>query len=98
MELEFLWFWLIGGADEYQTYSKLIGGPYEMGFRLKNLGRKERWSNEAFLFHPWHPGANSNGMDKEDALSGDGKGMNRTALEIISSERVYPLKRTELWG
>jgi len=46
----------IGGADEDLDYLGHICGPYELTFRLTNLGKKETWLRHEFLYHTWHPG------------------------------------------
>ena len=78
----------IGGADEHIDYLGHICGPYEMTFRLVNFGLREIWSDMIFIYHTWHLGT-----DGIDNFLGphDGKNMSSTALEIISSKRIFPL-------
>jgi hypothetical protein len=78
----------IGGADEHMDYLGHICGPYEMTFRLVNLGLTEIWSDTTFIYHTWHPGT-----DGIDNFLGphDGRNMSSTALEVISSKRILPL-------
>ncbi len=78
----------IGGADEHMDYLGHICGPYEMTFRLVNLGLTEIWSDTTFIYHTWHPG--TDGIDNFFGPH-DGKNMSSTALEVISSKRILPL-------
>jgi hypothetical protein len=78
----------IGGADEDMTYLGHICGPYDMTFRLMNLGRRLKWETEEYLYHTWHPGAD--GMDNYLGPH-DGMNMSTTALQALNSGRVYPL-------
>ena len=83
----------IGGADEHEDYLGHICGPYEMTFRLVNFGKKEIWSETEFIYHTWHPGT-----DGENNYMGphDGFNMSSTALDIISSNAVLPLKMNNI--
>ncbi|PYS00936.1 MAG: hypothetical protein DMG12_16430 [Acidobacteria bacterium] len=78
----------IGGADEDLTYLGHICGPYDMTFRLMNLGRRLRWETEEYLYHTWHPGT-----DGTDNYLGphDGMNMSTTAFQALSSGRISPL-------
>ena len=78
----------IGGADEHADYLGHICGPYEMTFRLLNLGRRIEWSRTEFLFHTWHPG-----QDGTNDVMGphDGRNMSTAALEALASGRTRPL-------
>jgi hypothetical protein len=78
----------IGGADEDLTYLGHICGPYDMTFRLMNLGRQLEWENDEYLYHTWHPGT-----DGTDNYLGphDGMNMSTTALQALDSGRIYPL-------
>lgn len=78
----------IGGADEHIDYLGHICGPYEMTFRLINLGRREVWHQAEFLYHTWHPG--QAGMDNHLGPH-DGMHMSTTALESLISRRIMPL-------
>ena len=62
----------IGGADEHIDYLGYICGPYELTFRLTNLGREEHWLQSEFLYHVWHP--NTSGCNVEYKGPEDGKG------------------------
>jgi len=77
----------IGGADEHLDYLGHICGPYDMTFRLVNLGRREVWHNTEFLYHTWHPG--QAGVDNHLGPH-DGRHMSTTALEALSTRRVKP--------
>jgi hypothetical protein len=80
----------IGGADEHIDYLGYICGPYEMTFRLTNLGREERWLRNEYLFHLWHP--NTSGCNVEHKGPDDGRGMSRTAIALRQNGRVAPWK------
>lgn len=82
----------IGGADEHVDYLGHICGPYEMTFRLVNLGRREVWSQMDFTYHTWHPG-----QAGEDNHLGphDGRHVSTTALDALSSGRVMPLAENQ---
>jgi len=78
----------IGGADEHIDYLGHICGPYDMTFRLMNLGRKELWHPTEFLYHVWHPGQ----AGKNNYLGPhDGKHMSTTALGARRTGRILPL-------
>ncbi len=78
----------IGGADQHIDYLGHICGPYEMTFRLLNMGRREVWHASEFMYHSWHPGAY--GADNYLGPH-DGRHMSSTALEALASGRVLPL-------
>ena len=78
----------IGGADEHIDYLGHICGPYDMTFRLFNLGRCEVWHEGEFMYHTWHPGAY--GVDNYLGPH-DGRHMSSTALEALAAGRVLPL-------
>jgi|GEM_PF-2444354 hypothetical protein len=78
----------IGGADEHLDYLGHICGPYELTFRLVNLGRREVWHQSHFIYHTWHPGTDGH---KNYIGPNDGRGMSKTALDIRKSGRVTPL-------
>jgi hypothetical protein len=82
----------IGGADEHIDYLGHICGPYEMTFRLVNLGRREIWHESEFIYHTWHPG--QAGADNYLGPH-DGKQMSTTALAALSSRRVTPLVQNQ---
>lgn len=77
----------IGGADEHIDYVGHICGPYDLTFRLNNLGRKEIWHHKEFLYHTWHPG--SDGVDNYFGPH-DGRNMSTTALNHIATGRTKP--------
>ncbi len=82
----------IGGADEHIDYLGHICGPYEMTFRLVNLGRMEVWHQTEFMYHTWHPG-----QAGEDNYLGphDGRHVSTTALDALISGRTMPLEENE---
>jgi GT2 family glycosyltransferase len=82
----------IGGADMHSDYLGYVCGPYDMTFRLKNLGREEVWHQDEVLYHVWHPGEAGVGN-----YSGphDGLEMSTTALEANQSQRTQPLVENE---
>lgn len=77
----------IGGADEHIDYVGHICGPYDLTFRLSNLGRKEIWHRKEFLYHTWHPG--SDGVNNYLGPH-DGRNMSTTALDHIATGRTSP--------
>lgn len=82
----------IGGADEHIDYLGHICGPYDMTFRLVNLGHRERWHQTEFMYHTWHPG-----QAGEDNYLGphDGRHVSTTALDALISGRTMPLEENE---
>lgn len=85
----------VGGADEHLDYLGYICGPYDMTFRLANLGRREVWFDDLFLVHTWHPSEGGT-----DNLGGpnDGRGMSLRALEARASGRTAPLVENPVIG
>jgi glycosyltransferase involved in cell wall biosynthesis len=77
----------IRGADEHIDYLGYNCGPYDMTFRLVNLGLKEIWHKREFLYHVWHP---SEGGSMNYSGPHDGKNMSTRALENRSNGRVLP--------
>ncbi|MGP0630172.1 glycosyltransferase [Nitrospina sp. 32_T5] len=77
----------IGGADEHIDYLGHVCGPYELTFRLQNFKRKEIWHPSHLLYHVWHPGQAG---DNNYVGPHDGKHMSTTALEALTSGRVFP--------
>ena len=78
----------IGGADEHIHFLGHICGPYDMTFRLINMGRREVWHRSEFMYHTWHPG--QAGVDNYLGPH-DGRHMSTTALNALVSHRVQPL-------
>ncbi len=78
----------IGGADEHMAYLGYICGPYEMTFRLVNIGKKEIWHQEEFIYHTWHPSTNGKGNHSGPH---DGLSMSTIALDVCRTGRVMPL-------
>lgn len=78
----------IGGADEHIDYLGHICGPYDMTFRLVNLGLREVWHSTEFLYHTWHPGQAGVGNYLGPH---DGRHVSTTALDALASRRVMPL-------
>jgi hypothetical protein len=78
----------IGGSDEHLDYLGHVCGPYELTFRLKNLGRREIWHPSELLYHVWHPGQAGSG---NYVGPHDGMHMSSTALEVVESGRIQPL-------
>jgi|GEM_PF-2081489 hypothetical protein len=77
----------IGGADEHIDFIGHICGPYDLTFRLINLGKKEIWHQDEFLYHTWHPG--QAGVDNYLGPH-DGRHMSTTALEALYFLRILP--------
>src|SRR5262249_28117567 len=85
----------IGGADEHLDYLGYLCGPYEMTFRLVNAGMcAERWLEDEFLHHVWHP--NTGGCNTDYQGPSDGRGMALRARDAGASNRVAPKVRTPL--
>jgi hypothetical protein len=82
----------IGGADEHIDYLGHICGPYELTFRLENLGRETKWSKTEFLYHTWHPGSDGVGNYLGPH---DGKNVSTRSLELLDNQRVEPYKFNE---
>ena len=80
-------FLAIGGADEHIDFIGHICGPYDLTFRLINLGREEVWHRREFLYHTWHPGTDGWG---EYLGPHDGYNMSLTSLEVFSTKRTEP--------
>ena len=78
----------IGGADEHIHYLGHICGPYDMTFRLINMGRREIWHPLEFMYHTWHPGQAGAGNYLGPH---DGRHMSTTGLEVLANRRVQPL-------
>lgn len=78
----------VGGADEHIDFVGHICGPYDLTFRLINLGRREIWHDREFTYHSWHPGAS--GVDNYQGPH-DGRQMSSTSLAALSSGRIKPL-------
>lgn len=82
----------IGGADEHLDYVGHVCGPYEMTFRMINLGIRELWHESEFIYHTWHHGQAG---DKNYVGPHDGRLISTTALQALSSGRVMPLVENE---
>jgi hypothetical protein len=80
----------INGADEHIDFLGRICGPYEMTFRLRNLGLREEWSQTEFLYHVWHPGQ-TEGAYADYIGPSDSQNISTTALESLASGRTMPL-------
>lgn len=77
----------IGGADEHIDYLGHICGPYDMTFRLVNLGRTEVWHDSEFTFHTWHPG--QAGVDNYLGPD-DGRHLSSTSLAVLCTQETRP--------
>jgi len=77
----------IGGSDEHVDFVGHICGPYDLTFRLINLGKEEVWHQNEFLYHTWHPGSDGIG---EYLGPHDGHNLSTTSLEALWSGRVEP--------
>jgi len=85
----------IGGADEHVDYLGYICGPYDLTFRLVNYhGRGERWLENEFLYHVWHP--NTSGVNMDYKGANDRRGMSLRALHARASYRIRPYLRNPL--
>ncbi len=81
----------IGGADEHPDYLGYVCGPYEMTIRLLNYGRTERWLEDEWLFHTWHP--NQYGWNTDYHGPHDGCHLALLALEARATFRIAPFQR-----
>ncbi|MCK4602634.1 MAG: glycosyltransferase family 2 protein [Phycisphaerae bacterium] len=80
----------IGGFDEHIDYLGRICGPYDATFRLRNLGKQERWLEDQFVYHVWHPGITED--EYVDYVGpNDGRNISTTALEALETGRTMPL-------
>lgn len=77
----------IEGSDEHVDFIGHICGPYDLTFRLTNLGKMEHWHEREFLYHTWHPGTDGIG---EYLGPHDGYNLSTTSLEAIWSKRIEP--------
>ena len=77
----------MGGADEDIRYLGHICGPYEMTFRLVNMGLQQVWHQKEFIYHTWHPGQAGVG---DYTGPHDGQYMSTMALDAIVTGRVRP--------
>jgi hypothetical protein len=80
-------FLLASGADEHIDFVGHICGPYDLTFRLMNLGKQEVWHETEFLYHTWHPGSDGVG---EYMGPHDGYNLSTTSLEALWSGRTAP--------
>lgn len=77
----------VGGFDVHPHYHGFMCGPYELGFRLENAGRREQWCQDEWLLHTWHPWV----RPEVDALGHhDGRHVSSLALEARRTGRVLP--------
>ena len=88
-----------GGFDEHRSYRGYICGPYELGWRMVNMGIPETWHDEAVCsYHFSHPApASSQGTSfslkrffEIRRPHVDHHAMN--AVEAFSTGRVLPLR------
>jgi hypothetical protein len=87
----------IGGADEHLDYLGYICGPYDLTFRLINYhGRPERWLQNEYLYHVWHP--NTSGVNTDYKGPNDARGMSLRALHARASRRIRPYLRNPWIG
>jgi hypothetical protein len=78
----------IGGADEHVDFVGHICGPYDLTFRLRNLGKREIWHPTELLYHTWHPGQAG---ERNYLGPHDGKHMSTTSLSVLGNGRIQPL-------
>lgn len=77
----------IGGADEHVDFVGHICGPYDLTFRLINMGHKEVWHQTEFLYHTWHPG--QAGVDNYLGPH-DGRHVSTTSLDMLITREIQP--------
>ncbi|HWF67525.1 MAG TPA: hypothetical protein VN670_09475, partial [Acidobacteriaceae bacterium] len=77
-----------GGADMHIDYVGHICGPYDLTFRLRNMGRRVVWAEDEFMYHTWHPGTDG----RENYLGPhDGRNFSTTAMDFLASGAIAPL-------
>jgi hypothetical protein len=87
----------VGGADEHLDYLGYVCGPYDLTFRLANYhGRPERWLQNEFIYHAWHP--NTAGCNFDYHGPHDGRFMSSPALQARTTGRVEPYRRSPLFN
>lgn len=77
----------VGGADEHVDFVGHICGPYDLTFRLINMGHKEVWHQTEFLYHTWHPG--QAGVDNYLGPH-DGRHISTTSLDMLITRETQP--------
>lgn len=78
-----------GGADMHIDYVGHICGPYDLTFRLRNMGRQIVWAEDEFMYHTWHPGTDGG----QNYLGPhDGRNFSTTAMEFLATGEVPPLR------
>lgn len=80
---------MAGGADMHIDYVGHICGPYEISFRLRNMGRRIVWADDEFMYHTWHPGTDGSGNYLGPH---DGRNLSTTAMEFLVSGEIAPLR------
>jgi hypothetical protein len=78
----------IGGADMHIDYLGHVCGPYDMTFRLRNLGRRIVWADDEFLYHTWHPGTDG---DANYLGPHDGRNLSTTSMGFLATGEIQPL-------
>lgn len=81
----------IGGADEHPDYLGFVCGPYELTFRLRNRGRRERWLTDEYLYHTWHP--NQTMLNADYQGPHDGRYLSLRALHARATGQTRPTLR-----
>lgn len=77
-----------GGADMHIDYVGHICGPYDLTFRLRNMGRRIVWLEDEFMYHTWHPGTDGG----QNYLGPhDGRNFSTTSMEFLVTGEVAPL-------
>jgi hypothetical protein len=85
----------VGGADEHLDYLGYICGPYDLTFRLANYYRcPERWLQNEYLYHAWHP--NTSGINADYQGPHDGRCMSLIALHARNTGRIDPYLKSPL--
>lgn len=78
-----------GGADMHIDYVGHICGPYDLTFRLRNMGRRIVWAEDEFMYHTWHPGTDGG----QNYLGPhDGRNFSTTSMEFLVTGEVAPLR------
>lgn len=77
-----------GGADMHIDYVGHICGPYDLTFRLRNMGRRVVWAEDEFMYHTWHPG--TDGIENYLGPH-DGRNFSTTSMDFLASGAIAPL-------
>jgi len=89
-----------GGLDEFEGYRSYICGVYELVFRMKNGGIKEKWLKKEFLVHTFHPWMKPN-IDKIGphfkhlSTISLKQFYDKNILSILENKKIFKLRKKE---